>query len=97
MGYDPFERRPAARDIVAAWVICLGIACLGLALTAGREALTTVASPQPAHTMAGEPSCCPMAGVRIPRGRPIPDEPSVLLGSRFLRTEPGALHGVSRA
>ena len=96
MGYDPFEHRPAARDIAAAWVICLGIAGLGLALTVGRDALTAAASARPAHTRAGDPSGCPMAGVRIPHAPPLPDEPSPPLGSRFLHAEPGAPRGVSR-
>jgi hypothetical protein len=94
MGYDPFEHRPAARDIVAAWVICLGIAGLGLALTVGREVLSANASAQPAHTMAGGLVRCPMAGVRIPLARPTPDKPSALLGSRFLRGEPANPRGV---
>jgi hypothetical protein len=38
MSYDPFEHRPSAGQIVAAWLICLGIAGLALAFTAEREA-----------------------------------------------------------
>jgi hypothetical protein len=45
MGYDPFERRHSAREIIAAWIICLSIAGLGLGLTAGHEAPAAPALP----------------------------------------------------
>jgi hypothetical protein len=48
MSYDPFEHRPSPREIVAAWIICLGIAGLGVGLTAGHEAPAAAPQPMPA-------------------------------------------------
>ena len=83
ISYDPFEHRPSAREIVAGWLICLGIAGLALAFTAGREAPAAAASAQPVAARAGDPGRYPMAGVRIPDAHPVPAEPNPLLGNRF--------------
>ena len=83
MSYDPFEHRPSAREIVAAWIICLGIAGLGLAFTVGREAPADAASVQSAPATMGDSDRYPMAGVRLPGAHPEPTEPHPLLGSRF--------------
>jgi hypothetical protein len=83
MSYDPFEHRPSAGQIVAAWLICLGIAGLALAFTAEREAPAAAVSGQPVAVRAGDPGRYPMAGVRIPDAHPVPAEPKPLLGNRF--------------
>jgi hypothetical protein len=54
MSYDPFEHRPSAREIVAGWLVCLGIVGLALAFTAGREA-PAAAAAQPVAARAGDP------------------------------------------
>jgi hypothetical protein len=83
MSYDPFEHRPSVRQIVAGWLICLGIAGLALALTAGREAPAAAESEQPVAARAGGPGRDPMAGVRNPDAHPALAEPNPLLGNRF--------------
>src|SRR6202041_3673064 len=88
MSYDPADYRPTARGTVAAWVICLGIAGLGLALVTGRGRLTPAACAQPVHGVASAADRCPMAGVRIPRAGPMPGETNPLLGSRLRSVEP---------
>jgi len=95
MSYDPFERRPTAREIVAAWVICLGIAGLGLALTVGREAPAAATTAQALPGAAHDPDG--MAGVRLPGAHPAPAEPNPLVGSRFQPTQPMAAHHSSSA
>ncbi|HTW50857.1 MAG TPA: hypothetical protein VME45_03070 [Stellaceae bacterium] len=95
MSYDPFERRPTAREIVAAWVICLGIAGLGLALTVGREAPATATAARALRGTAHDPEG--MAGVRLPGAHPAPAEPNPLVGSRFQPTQPKAAHHSSSA
>jgi hypothetical protein len=65
MSYDPQDHIPSARQIIAAWVVCLGIAGLALGMTAGRQEFVPEAAADPVH-VAGAPDPCPMAGVRIP-------------------------------
>ena len=87
MCYDPFEHRPTSREIIAAWVVCLGIVGLGLALTLGHGAAQSAAAPNPST----------MAGVRLPGVRPAAADPSPLLGSRLQPSEPMAPHRASPA
>jgi hypothetical protein len=94
MSYDPIEHRPSARQIVAAWLICLGIAGLALAFTAGREAPAAAESEQPVAARAGDPGWYPMAGVRIPDAHPVLAQPNLLLG-KSVSSEPVARRDVS--
>jgi hypothetical protein len=85
MNYDPFEHRPLVGEIVAAWVICLGIVGLGLALSLHHRVPAAVASaPTTTHNSGA------MAGVRLPGAYSEPTEPNPLPRNRFHPTEPMA-------
>ena len=66
MSYDPRDRIPSARQVVAAWVICLGIAGLALGMTVGRRDTATAAAADRTH-VAKAAAPYPMTSLRIPR------------------------------
>ena len=66
MDYDPRDHMPTARQVLAAWVVCLGIVGLTVGLAAKRHDLATAAAAEPiAAAPPADPSV--MDGVRIPR------------------------------
>jgi hypothetical protein len=66
MDYDPRDHMPTARQVLAAWVVCLGIIGLIVGLTAMRRDFTAAAAADPiAATPPADPPV--MDGVRIPR------------------------------
>jgi hypothetical protein len=66
MDYDPRDHMPTARQILAAWVVCLGIVDLAVGLTVVRHFTSAAAAADPiAATRPADPST--MDGVRIPR------------------------------
>jgi hypothetical protein len=76
MDYDPRDHTPMARQVLAAWVVCLGIIGLTVGLTGVRHHLAAAAAvAQPADPRA-------MNGVRTPRFtlcRPDPTRRSVAM------------------
>ena len=66
MSYDPEDHAPTARQVAAAWGVCLGIVLLALGMTAKHPDLSTAADAAP-ELIAGAPDRCPMSRVRIPR------------------------------
>ena len=66
MDYDPRDHMPTPRQVLAAWMFCLGIVGLTVGLLAGRHDLTTTAAADPiAAAIPADPPV--MDGVRIPR------------------------------
>lgn len=84
MDYDPRDHTPMAMQVLAAWVVCLGIIGLTFGLTGVRHHLAaTAAVAQPADPPA-------MNGMRIPRFalcRPDPTRRSVAMA----RPHPGSM------
>jgi hypothetical protein len=67
MEYEPGDHAPNLRQIAAAWVICLGVAGVALAVTSGRPEMAPLATAQTVHAaQAQTPDPCPLAGVRNP-------------------------------
>jgi hypothetical protein len=66
MNYDPRDHTPMARQVLAAWVVCLGIIGLTAGLTAVRHHLTTAVAIDPIAAAQAAGSSA-MNGVRIPR------------------------------
>jgi hypothetical protein len=65
MSYDPQDRMPSPKQVIAAWVIRLGFGGLALGLTVGSHDVAAVAVADPTH------ATLPVdtrhsAGVRIP-------------------------------
>jgi hypothetical protein len=63
MDYEPHDHRSTGKEVVVAWVVCLGIAGLGLGMTAQGRAVATAAV---APTVVSAPEPCAMTGARIP-------------------------------
>ena len=64
MDYDPVDRAPTARQVLAAWAVCLGMAGLAVGLTAARHGLSNAAAADP--MAAAEPGSQTMDGAQIP-------------------------------
>jgi len=70
MNYDPLDHLPTTRQLIAAWIVCLGIAGL-LGVTGRGWGVATAAATDPTE-VATAPARCPMAGVRLPEFVPLP-------------------------
>jgi hypothetical protein len=64
MGYDPRDHIPTARQVLAAWVVCLSIIGLAVVSTAGHDLTGAAADPIAAAASAGRPA---MNGVQAPQ------------------------------
>jgi hypothetical protein len=65
MSYDPQDHTPSTKQVVAAWVICLGIIGLALATTSGRHEVVPAAIADATNAaVTADPA--PLAGVHIP-------------------------------
>jgi hypothetical protein len=65
MSYNPNDHTVTARQILAGWVVCLGIIGLALALTGGRQAISVANADDPPYARAAAERC-PLSGVRLP-------------------------------
>ena len=63
MSYHPQDHDPTARQVAAAWVVCLGIVGLALGMTAAHQGIAT-ADPE---LVAGALDRCSTIRARIPR------------------------------
>jgi len=83
MGYDPRDHIPTARQVLAAWVVCLAIIGLAAVSTAAHDLTGAAADPIAAAASAGRPA---MNGVRTPQFalcRPDPPRRSAAAAQRL--------------
>src|SRR5436309_8999358 len=66
MSYHPEDHAPTARQVAAAWVVCLGVVALALGMTAAHQGIST-ASAVDLDRVAGALDHCSTSRVRIPR------------------------------
>jgi hypothetical protein len=65
MSYNPDDHTMTARQVLAGWIVCLGIIGLALAVTGGRQAIPVANADDPQYAGAAA-KCCPLSGVRLP-------------------------------
>jgi len=65
MSYDPNDHAITARQILAGWIVCLGIVGLAVAVTAERHPLSATSAIDP-HRTAAATERCSMNGIRLP-------------------------------
>jgi hypothetical protein len=65
MSYNPNDHTMTARQVLAGWIVCLGIIGLALAVTGGRQAIS-VANADDAQYAGTAAARCPLSGVRLP-------------------------------
>jgi hypothetical protein len=76
MDYDPRDHMPTARQVLAAWVLCLGMIGLAVGLTAMRHDLTSTAAAADPIAVAPLADPSAMDGLRIPRFALCPPDPT---------------------
>jgi hypothetical protein len=65
MSYNPNDHTMTARQVLAGWIVCLGIIGLALAVTSGRQAIPVANADDPQYAGAAAERC-PLSGVRLP-------------------------------
>lgn len=67
MDYDPRDHMPTARQVLAAWAVCLSIVGLTVGLAAMRRDFTATAAADPIAAAAAPAAPSVMDGLRNPR------------------------------
>ena len=67
MSYRPEDHVFTTKQVAAAWVVCLGVAALGLTTMGERHDLSAEDITDLPDSAAASAANCPTAGVHIPR------------------------------
>jgi len=65
MSYNPNDHSVTARQVLAGWIVCVGIIGLALFVTGGRQPISIANADDPPHAVAALEHC-PLSGVRLP-------------------------------